>query len=72
MKRPSLIFYDIEEADIMERAHIFNQYANHTKKIKHDYYRRISLDGSGPVMNIINQYTGQPKEMVYLASNDYP
>lgn len=65
-------FFDIGDADIVERAKIFNEYANHTKKVKHDYYRRISLDGSGPVMKIVNQYdNGNPKEMIYLASNDY-
>lgn len=67
-----LDFFDIEDADIIKRAKIFNEYANHIRTIKHDYYRRISLDGSGPVMNVINQYDGgKPQEMVYLASNDY-
>lgn len=64
-------FFDIEDADIMKRAYIFNEYANNTRKIKHDYYRRVSIDGSGPVMEIIDRYTGNPKEMIYLASNDY-
>lgn len=64
-------FFDIENADIMARANIFGNYAVHTINSKHDYYRRISMDGSGPVMGIIDRYTGKPKEMIYLASNDY-
>lgn len=64
-------FLDIDDADIMKRAAIFSEYALHTKQIKHYYYRRVSLDGSGPVMRIMDQYTGKPKEMIYMASNDY-
>lgn len=64
-------FFDIENVDIMARANIFGNYAVHTINAKHDYYRRISMDGSGPVMGIIDRYTGKPKEMIYLASNDY-
>lgn len=64
-------FLSIENADIMERADIFKEYADYTRKVKHDYYRRISLDGSSPLMNIIDPHTGRPKEMIYMASNDY-
>lgn len=64
-------FFDIENADIMERAKAFREYANYTRNVKHDYYRRISMDGSGPVMKIMDKYSGKPKEMIYLASNDY-
>lgn len=64
-------FFDLEEADIFQRAAVFNEYAQHTRQLKHDYYRRISLEGSSPVMKIFDQYKGMPKEMIYLASNDY-
>lgn len=64
-------FFDIENVDIMSRSKIFNKYAIHTKKIKHDYYRRVSIDGSGSTMTVIDQYTGKTKEMIYMASNDY-
>jgi len=64
-------FFDIDGCDIMKRAKIFNEYANHTKKIKHDYYKRVSSTGSAPVMNIYDQDTCKEKEMIYLASNDY-
>lgn len=64
-------FFDIKNADIIERAKAFREYANYTRNVKHDYYRRISMDGSGPTMRIIDRYSGKPKEMIYLASNDY-
>ena len=64
-------FLDIQDRDIMGRAEAFNEYSTHTKKNKHNYYRRISTSGSGPVMNVIDPNTGQKKDMIYLASNDY-
>lgn len=64
-------FFDIGDADIMKRAKLFKEYANYTRSIKHDYYRRISFDGSNPIMNIYDQYTNKPRQMLYMASNDY-
>lgn len=64
-------FLDIENADILERAHIFRKYADKTRELKHDYYRRVSLDGSRAVMKILDKYSGKPKDMIYMASNDY-
>lgn len=72
LENASLIdFFDIEDADIIQRAKIFSNYANYTRSVKHDYYRRVSFDGSGPIMNIMDQYTNKPKQMIYMASNDY-
>lgn len=64
-------FFEIEDADIMDRARIFKEFADYTREMKHDYYRRISLDGSAPMMTIIDSHTGKPKPMIYMASNDY-
>lgn len=64
-------FYDMEDKDIIERAKSFGQYAKHIKAVKHNYYKRVSYTGSGPTMEILNSHTGQKKEMIYLASNDY-
>lgn len=64
-------FFDIPDADIFKRAEIFGEYVNHTIDLRHDYYRRVSLDGSSPVMTIFDQYSMRPKEMIYMASNDY-
>jgi glycine C-acetyltransferase len=64
-------FLNTENKDMMERANYFRDYANYVKEKKHNYYRRVSLTGSSPVMVINDEYTGKSKEMVYLASNDY-
>lgn len=64
-------FFDIDGCDVMKRAKIFKDYANNTRRIKHDYYKRVSATGSAPIMKIYDQYTGKQKEMIYLASNDY-
>lgn len=64
-------FLNVEDADIMQRAGLFDEYARHTRSLKHDYYRRVSLNGSLPEMSIIDSHTGNPKNMIYMASNDY-
>lgn len=64
-------FLDMDDNDIIQRASLFKEYSTHTRAKKHDYYRRVSLDGSGPVMNVYDYETGLPKEMIYMASNDY-
>lgn len=64
-------FFDIDGCDIIKRANHFFDYSINTKRLKHDYYRRISNNGSAPVMKVLDRYTGCKKEMIYLASNDY-
>ena len=55
-------FFDIDGCDIMKRAKVFNEYSINTKRLKHDYYKRVSSTGSAPIMNIYDQYTGKAKE----------
>ena len=57
--------------DIMEKASIFQEYIDDVRKRHHYQYRRVSLNGSGPTMEVIDTYTGKPREMIYMASNDY-
>lgn len=64
-------FMKVPDTDIMGRARHFNEYLKDVEERKHLQYRRISTDGSGPVMKVQDRYTGKIKEMVYLASNDY-
>ncbi len=64
-------FMYIPNADIMEKASIFQDYTNDIKKKRHYQYRRVSLNGSGPTMEVVDNYTGKVKEMIYMASNDY-
>jgi glycine C-acetyltransferase len=64
-------FYFIPDKDIMEKAEIFQEYTEDIRKRHHYQYRRVSLNGSWPTMEVIDTYTGKPKEMIYMASNDY-
>ncbi|MDF2840541.1 MAG: putative pyridoxal phosphate-dependent acyltransferase [Clostridia bacterium] len=64
-------FMMIEDADIMGRAKLFKEFSNDVFDRRHSQYRRVSMDGSGPIMRVQDKYTGNIKEMVYLASNDY-
>jgi len=50
---------------------MFGEYLKDIREKRHLQYRRISTDGSGPVMKVVDHYSGKIKEMVYLASNDY-
>lgn len=64
-------FFKVPDTDIMGRAKVFSEYMKDVEGKKHLQYRRVSEDGSGPVMKVRDRYTGKIKEMVYLASNDY-
>jgi glycine C-acetyltransferase len=64
-------FYKVPDTDIMGRARTFKEYLVDVEERGHLQYRRVSVDGSGPIMKVLDRYTGNVKEMVYLASNDY-
>ncbi len=64
-------FFKVPDTDIMGRAKAFGEYRKDVVNRKHMQYRRVSVDGSGPIMRVRDQYTGKIKDMVYLASNDY-
>ena len=64
-------FYDIEGKDMMERANIFNKYFKDAHARHHNQYRRVSVTGSAPEVEILDQYTGKKRKMIYMASNDY-
>ncbi|MGI6549765.1 MAG: aminotransferase class I/II-fold pyridoxal phosphate-dependent enzyme [Syntrophomonadales bacterium] len=64
-------FASIEGKDIMERAAIFSEFLQDTRERHHLQYRRVSLSGSAPVMQVIDPYTGQVRDMIYFGSNDY-
>lgn len=64
-------FLDTPELDIMGRAKLFYEFMEDTRAQHHAQYRRVSLNGSGPTMQVMDPYTGEVQEMIYLASNDY-
>lgn len=70
-KASLLDFIEIEGKDVFERAGMFNDYLDYLKEIKQLNYRRVSMSGSGPVMNVYDPYLKKEREMIYMASNDY-
>lgn len=64
-------FVKVDDVDIMGRARLFKEFTDDLIEKRHLQYRRVSLDGCSPVMRVLDKYTGDIREMVYLASNDY-
>ncbi|MCL6591156.1 MAG: aminotransferase class I/II-fold pyridoxal phosphate-dependent enzyme [Firmicutes bacterium] len=64
-------FYDKPELDMMGLAASFQEYVDDFIARKHFQYRRVSVSGSGPEMDVIDPYSGQIKRMINLAANDY-
>lgn len=64
-------FAYIPDQDLMQRAHTISEYLSDARAKRHMQYRRVSASGSGPTMMVIDLYTGELREMIYMASNDY-
>ncbi len=63
-------FMDVP-GDMMKRARQFSAFLDDVRARRHMNYRRVSVSGSGPVMDVIDPYTGEIRPMIYMASNDY-
>ena len=63
-------FMYIPDRDIMEKASIFQDYTNDIRKSAiiniAGFLKRFK-----PTMEVVDNYTGKVKEMIYMASNDY-
>jgi glycine C-acetyltransferase len=59
------------DLDIMQLSKQFQEYIDDVFAHKQMQYRRVSLSGSGPEMDVIDPYTGQSQRMINMASNDY-
>lgn len=64
-------FMHMPGLDVMQRAEKFYEFIEDTRRRRHFQYKRVALNGSGPVRRVVDPYTGEIREMVYLASNDY-
>lgn len=64
-------FVDKPGCDIMETAKQFSEYLDDLRTRGHMLYRRVSLSGSGPEMEVLDHYSGKVRRMINLASNDY-
>lgn len=64
-------FLDFPDLDIMGRANKYREFEDHIRGKEYFQYKRESLSGSGAVRQVRDQYSGELREMIYLASNDY-
>lgn len=64
-------YYNFPELDIMERANKFIEFIDHYDSNRHNNFKRVSLNGSSPSRSVVDKYTREVREMIYLASNDY-
>ncbi|MFZ5989155.1 MAG: aminotransferase class I/II-fold pyridoxal phosphate-dependent enzyme [Bacillota bacterium] len=64
-------FLHTPDLDIMGRAGKYHEFLEDFTSKHHMQYKRVAIDGSGPVRRVIDRYTGNIREMIYLASNDY-
>ena len=64
-------FYDFPNLDIMGRANEFKNFTNSSKQNKHFNYKRVSINSSAPIRLVKDNFTGELREMIYFASNDY-
>jgi len=64
-------FYDFPNFDIMGRSSKFGDFLKDNETHRHNNFKRVSLNGSSPIRQVKDRYTGEIREMIYFASNDY-
>lgn len=64
-------FMSMPGCDIMQRADSFYEFIEDYIEKRHFQYKRVALNKSGPVREVVDRYTGKIRKMIYLASNDY-
>jgi glycine C-acetyltransferase len=64
-------FSRIEGKDIFQTAAEFYKFSEWSKSRKEYLCRRISLGASGPVMEIVDQGSSSPREVISFSSNGY-
>jgi 8-amino-7-oxononanoate synthase len=62
---------ELDFLTIADRLDMVDSFLEDVFRKRYLQYRRVSLTGSGPVMEISDLYTGRKKTMINLASNDY-
>ncbi len=64
-------FLNFPEKNIMERAKEFRQFSEYIDHYQHNTVRRVAFSSSTPIRQVKDNYTGEMRDMIYLASNDY-
>lgn len=64
-------FINFPEKNIMERAKEFRQFSQYIDQHQHNTVQRVAYSSSEPIRLVKDNYTGEMRDMIYLASNDY-
>jgi glycine C-acetyltransferase len=64
-------FYGLPDRDVFAKARPFWHFIQDTLQRKHNTYRRTLVGSNGHRVTIRDPYTGQLREMVMMASNNY-
>jgi len=64
-------FYEFPDKDIFAKATPFWHFVQDTLKLQHNTYRRTLIGPNGHRVRILDPYTGQEREMIMMASNNY-
>jgi len=64
-------YYQWEDDDVFGKARAFSTYLASMRARQHDLYRRTLVSGSGHRVHIRDPFTGQVREMIMMASNNY-
>ncbi len=64
-------FINFPEKNIMERANEFVQFSEYIDAYQHNTVNRVAFSSSSPIRTVKDNYTGEMREMIYLAGNDY-
>ncbi|MDP2872487.1 MAG: aminotransferase class I/II-fold pyridoxal phosphate-dependent enzyme [Bacillota bacterium] len=64
-------FYELPDRDIFAKAKPFWQFVQDTLALRHNTYRRTIIGPNGHRVIIQDPYTGELREMIMMASNNY-
>ena len=64
-------FEDLKGIKINEKAHLFYEFYQYSKRQKHLNYRIASKTGSGSEIIVLDPYTNNEKNCISFVSNDY-
>ena len=64
-------FQNKGDVDVVSLSAKLAEFQEDLHNRRNNNYRRVSLSGSQPVMQVRDSYTGETREMLYFASNDY-
>lgn len=64
-------FYQVEAEDVFTKAYGFYEYLTGVRARQHDLYRRTLEGNSAHRAQVQDPFTGQVREMVMMASNNY-